>query len=272
MLIDTHAHVNFNAFKDDVDEVTRRTLNNDAWMINVGSQYDTSKRAIGLSQKYPEGVYASVGLHPIHLAGGIFKTKIDTEEIEFKTREENFDYNKYKGLAKSEKVVAIGEIGLDYYYKPKTKIRLDLFKNLQKEILLKQIDLAKELNLPIIFHCRMAHDDLIQILENIKGIFGVIHCFTGNLEEAKKYLEMGFYLGLNGIIFKLNLDEVIKNTPLDKILVETDCPYLTPPPMAGRNEPLYVKYVVEKIANLKNLSIEEITKITTQNAKKLFKI
>jgi len=276
MLIDTHAHLNFHAYKNDVNEVIKRSLKNDMWVINVGSQYSTSKRAVEIAEKYEKGVYAAIGLHPIHLSDGIFKTKIDTEEIEFNTREEEFDYEKYEKLAQSKKVVAVGEIGFDYWYKPKTKIKLEQFKNKQREVFEKQLALAEELNLPIIFHCRVAHEDLIKILNtkyNIPNtrLRGVIHCFSGDWEEAEKYLAMGLYLGFNGIIFKLNLDEVIEKTPLNKILVETDCPYLTPPPMEGRNEPLYVKYVAEKIAKIKNLSYEEIAKTTTENAKKLFK-
>ena len=275
MLIDTHAHLNFNGYKGDFEEVIKRTLENDVWMINVGSQYKTSKKAVEIAEKYEKGVYAAVGLHPIHLAEGIFKVKIDEEETAFQTKNENFDYEKYKGLAQSKKVVAIGETGLDYYYRPKTKIRLEQFKNKQKEVFLQHLELVKELNLPIIFHCRMAHDDLIKILNTRYKIQntrprGVIHCFTGTWEQAGQYLEMGLYLGFNGIIFKLNLDEIIKKTPLERILIETDCPYLTPPPMIGRNEPFYVRYVAERIAKVKNLSFEEIAKITTENAKRLF--
>ena len=273
MLIDTHAHLNFNAYKDDTDEVIRRSLDNDVWMINVGSTYETSKRAIEISKRYEKGVYAATGLHPIHLAEGIFKTKLDTEEISFQTKNEEFDYLKYKYLAQSEKVVAIGEIGLDYYYRPKTKVKLEAFKEKQRETFLKQLDLAKELSLPVIFHCRMAHDELIEILKRYNGkIQGVIHCFTGAKEQAEKYLGMGFYLGFNGIIFKLNLDEIIEKAPLDRILVETDCPYLTPPQKDGRNEPIYVKYVAERIAKIKKLSYEEILEATTKNAKNLFNI
>lgn len=274
MLIDTHAHLNFNAYKNDTDEVIRRALDNDVWIINVGSQYTTSKRAVEIAEKYPESVYAAVGLHPIHLSQRIFKTKVDTEEIEFKTQEEEFDTRLYKELASSKKVVAIGEIGLDYYYRPKGKTKLEQFKQKQKEVFLKHLDLAQELNLPVIFHCRSAHDDLIIILEHYNNttIRGAIHCFTGTWEQAQKYMDMGFYLGLNGIIFKMDLDDVIKNAPLEKILLETDCPYLTPEPMIGRNEPLYVKYVAQKIAELKNMSIEEVSVETTKNAKALFKI
>ncbi len=273
MLIDTHAHLNFNAYKDDADEVIRRSLDNDVWIINVGSTYETSKRAVGMAEKHEQGVYVAVGLHPIHLAEGIFKTKLDTEEIAFQTKNEDFDYLKYKTLAESKKVVAIGEIGLDYYYRPKTKTKLEVFKEKQRETFLKEIDLAKELNLPIIFHCRMAHDELIEILGRYDGkLQGAIHCFSGDWQQAEKYLDMGFYLGFNGIIFKLNLDEVIEKIPLDKVLIETDCPYLTPFPMTGRNEPIYVKYVAERIAKIRKLSYEEILEATTENAKKLFNI
>ena len=277
VLIDTHAHVNFNAFKDDADEVIGRSLAGGVQMINVGSQYSTSKRAVEMAEKYESGVYAAIGLHPIHLADGIFKTKLDEEEVIIPTKNEEFDSEKYKKLAKSSKVVAIGEIGLDYYYRPKTKTKLEEFKELQRTVLCKQLDLAKELNLPVIFHCRSAHNDLINEIRSrdeigSPKIRGVIHCFTGTWEEAKKYLEMGFYLGFNGIIFKLDLNDVIKKTPLERIVLETDCPYLTPKPMEGRNEPLYVKYVAEKISELKNVSIEEISQATTQNARKLFRI
>ena len=277
MLIDTHSHLNFNAFKKDVDVVTKRALDNNIWMINVGSQYATSKRAVEIAEKYEKGVYAAIGLHPIHLETGLVKVKADSEEIEFQTTEEKFNYENYKELGQSPKVVAIGEIGLDYYYKPKTKIKLQQFKEKQKEVLCQQLELAKELNLPVIFHCRFAHDDLIEILNSKfqipnSKIRGVIHCFTGNWEQAQKYLEMGFYLGLNGIIFKLDLDEIIKKVPLDKILIETDCPYLTPPYIEGRNEPLYVKYTAEKIAKIKNIGYEEIAETTFKNAKKLFKL
>jgi len=257
MLIDTHAHVNFKDFKNDANEVIQRSLDNNVWMINVGSQYATSKRAVEMAEKYPEGVYAAIGLHPIHSG-------------------EEFSYEKYKDLAKSKKVVAIGEIGLDY------KSEYVSFKERQKEVLIKQLDLAKELNLPVILHCRMAHDDLLEIISNFQFPIskpGVIHCFTGSWVEAEKYLKMGFYLGFNGIIFKLNLDEVIEKTSLDRILIETDCPYLTPLPAVAsakagplRNEPLYVKYIAEKIAKLKNITLEEVAEATTKNAKKIFDI
>jgi len=319
MLIDTHAHLNFNAYKKDAEEVIRRSLDADIWMINIGTQYDTSKKAIEIAEKYEKGVYAAIGLHPIHLAEsrrrvldegftphrretGLVKIKNDTEEIEIKTREEEFDYEKYKSLAKSKKIVAIGEFGLDYYWRPKTTKKKEIFKQKQKEAFLQQLKLAKELNLPVILHCRVAHDDLISFLQNPNnnamaqnvGIKGVMHGFVGTTEQLQKYLDMGLYIGFNGIIFKniegINFEENIRKTPLDKILIETDCPYLTPPQEQGRNEPLFVKYVAEKIAKIKNIRAkrtlfssspsfllrknsvyEEISRITTENAQKLFK-
>ncbi len=282
MLVDTHAHLNFNAYKNDADEVIRRSLDEGVRMINVGSNFETSKRAVEIANKYDKGIYAAVGLHPIHLETGLVKIKNDKEEIEVKTKEENFDYEKYRELARNKKVVAIGEAGLDYWYKPKTKIKLQLFKEKQRLGLCQQLDLAKELNLPVILHCRMAHSDLIEILSEKRKVKseklkGVIHCFSGTWEEAKKYLEMGFYLGFNGIIFKeiegINFEEIIKRTSLDKILIETDCPYLTPPQMGEkRNEPLFVKYIAQGIAKIKEMDFEEIAKATTQNAKELFKL
>ncbi len=277
MLIDTHSHLNFSAYKKDLGEIIKQTLNENIWVINVGSKYETSKKAVEIAENHKEGIYAAIGLHPIHSTPDFIKKRIEPEEGGFLAAGEEFNKEKYKELARSEKVIAIGEIGLDYYYRPKTKKKIEEFKNKQKEVFLEQMDLAKELNLPIIFHCRMAHEDLIEILSNSKfqnsKLRGVIHCFTGTLEEAKKYINMGFYIGLNGIIFKLDLDKIIKEIPLEKILIETDCPYLTPPQEGNkRNEPIFVKYVVQKIADLKQLGYEKISEITTKNAKELFKI
>jgi len=259
MIIDTHSHLNFKAYDTDRGEVIKRNLESGVVCIDIGVNYKTSKAAVDLAKK-SENIFSAIGIHPSEIG-------------------EEFDKNKYKELAKSKKVVAIGEIGLDYYYKPKTKTRLEQFKEKQKEVFLQQLKLAEELNLPAIIHCRMAHADVIEILKNYSlpatnyKLTGVIHCFTGNWEEAQKYLELGFYLGINGIIFKFDINETIKNCPLDKILIETDCPYLTPP-MAGaeRNEPIFVKHVIQKIAEIKKISFNEVALATTQNAKALFKI
>lgn len=274
MLIDSHSHLNFKAYDSDRDEVIKRTQKEGVICIDVGTKYETSKRAVELAEKY-DGIFAAIGMHPIHIKTDLLKLKLDPEEGAFTPFTEEFNKEKYKELAKSPKVVAIGEIGLDYYYKPKSNLKLEQFKAKQKEVFLQQLELAEDLNLPVIIHCRMAHQDLIGILRKYPRIKGVIHCFTGSQEEAEAYIKMGFYIGLNGIIFKLNLDEIIKKVPLEKILLETDCPYLTPPqagPKDMRNEPLFVKHVAGKIAGLEKVSFEKIAEITTQNAKRLFKI
>lgn len=278
MLIDTHSHLNFRAYKNDTDEVIRRSLNNGIWIINVGTNIETSKRTVGITQKYKEGVFASVGLHPISLDTGLVRTKDDNKEGSHFEKE--FKYKAYKKLAQAEKVVAIGEVGLDYYFKPKTRRKLELFKERQRTLLLKEIELAREVNLPVIFHCRMAHNDLIQILSNNpknRPSKAVTHGFVGILEQLQAYLSLGFSIGFNGIIFKkiegINFEENIKNTPLERILVETDCPYLTPPPFQEeRNEPLYLRYIVQKIAQVKKITSEEVVEVTTRNARELFKI
>lgn len=272
MLIDTHAHVNFNAFKDEADEVVRRALNENTWIINVGSQYSTSKRAVEMAEKYPEGVFAAIGIHPIHLSELIFKDRVDDdEEVEFHPSVEEFDEEKYLKLAKSKKVVAIGEIGLDYFHNKENKEK-------QKEVFSAQIDMAMKLDLPIIIHCREAYNDVIEMLRDKKikcgeKLRGVIHCFSGRLSQAKIYTEeLGFHLGFNGIItFDRSYDKVLREIDLKHILIETDCPYLTPVPFRGkRNEPAYVKYVAEKIAEIRGMSYDTVEEVTTSNARQLF--
>ena len=270
MIIDTHAHLNFSAYQDDLDQVFQRSLKNGVLMINVGSQYSTSQRAVELAEKYQ--IWAAVGLHPVHSNQDFFKTKIDQEEVSFPTRGEKFDYQKYKKLALNKRVVAIGETGLDYWSKPKTKGKRELFKENQKKSFREQLILAEELDLPVILHCRVAHTDLLSILEPKKKVKGVLHCFSGSWAEAERYLSLGLLLGFNGIIFKLDLEEVIKRVPLERILVETDCPYLTPPQESGRNEPLFVQHVLREIAKIKKINYKELSQITTKNAISLFKL
>ena len=246
MIVDTHSHLNFKAFNKDREQVIKRTQKQGVACVDVGTNLETSKNVVELAEKY-EGIYAAIGLHPIHA-------------------DEEFDKEKYKKLAlsSSKRVVAIGEIGLDNKYKNEK----------QEQVFLQQLELAKELGLPVILHCRMAHTDLIKILKSQVQLSGVVHCFTGSVEEMQKYLDLGFYIGFNGVIFKLPLDEAIKKCPLNKILVETDCPYLTPLAEGkdNRNEPIFIKHTIQKIADLKGLSFEEVAQATTQNAQKLFKL
>ncbi|GBE16467.1 putative deoxyribonuclease YcfH [bacterium BMS3Abin15] len=292
MLFDTHAHVNFNAFKDDADEVIKKSLENETWMINVGSQYSTSQRAVEYADAYAGvhphtkngsqvvlndtkssgfgvGVYASVGLHPIHI------------------KDEDFDYDKYLELAKSEKVVAIGEMGLDYHHFDPPRLAEtasrreagvgDSVKELkakQKEVFEKAIDLANQVNKPLIVHCWDAYDDLLEILSNKEVIKkGVIHSFIGSHKTARKFVNLGFKIGLNGIItYSESYDKLIRELSLEDIVLETDCPYLTPQPLSReeRNEPINTKYVAEKISRVREMEIPEVIKVTTQNARKVF--
>ncbi len=281
MFIDTHAHLNFAAYVRDRDKVIKKCLKEDIWMINVGTNYFTSQKAVEIAGRHETGVYASVGLHPINLATDLIKQKIDHNELVAKEEtpfEEEFDYEKYKELAQNEKVVAIGEVGLDYYWRPKTKQKQKDFKFRQKQLMLEEVRLAQELDLPVIFHCRMAHEELLETLKQ-EFIFyeeafrGAIHCFTGTTDQLKEYLNMGFHIGFNGIIFKMDLKEQIKKTPLDKILLETDCPYLPPPGYKQeRNDPIGVKHIAQELAKIKKITPENIADQTTQNAKKLFRI
>jgi TatD DNase family protein len=290
MFVDTHGHVNFSAFKNDAKEVLDRTLSAGMQVIMPGTQYATSKRAVEMAEKYGEGVYAAIGLHPIHL---VEKRRVDVQEVQsenmkeeewttFETQGEEFLYEKYRELGQSKKVVAVGECGLDYYYEPKGKEKREAQRRAQKAALALQIKLAQELNLPIIFHCRKAHDDLIEFLANYKlqskRLNGVVHCYTGDLKQAEKFYEFGLSFGFNGLIFKdvpalPSPKEIIGALPLERIVLETDSPYLIPP-QAGkeRNEPLFVQYVAEEVARIKNISVEDVASATAKNAKSLFSL
>ncbi len=279
MLIDTHAHVNFKSFKDDAKEVLQRSLNEGVWVINIGSQIDTSRQAVELANQFEEGVYAVVGLHPEHT----HSQYVDEEETHFQTREEHFDTATYCSMVENPKVVGIGECGLDYYRLP-IDIDQEVIKNKQKEAFISQIKLAKELNKTLVIHSRPskgtgdAAEDILGTFQGLKikdeGLRFVLHSFTGSPEIMQEFYKLGGYISFNGIITfdkTGNMEKLVKLAPLDKIILETDCPYLTPVPMRGkRNEPLFVKYVAEKLAQIKNLSVDEVAEITTENAKKLF--
>jgi TatD DNase family protein len=276
-LFDTHAHVNFNAFKNDGEEVLRRCLSDGISVVNVGSQYSTSKRAVEYAHKFEKGIYAAVGIHPVHLKKGTF-THRDPEELteeEIPTTGEIFEYAKYLELAKDKKVVAIGEIGLDYHHFEESD-DVEFLKNLQKETLLGFIELANEVQKPVMLHCWDGYDDLLEILKNhpVKKR-GIIHSFIGSYKMAIKFIELGYKIGLNGIItYGISYDKLIKEIDLENIVIETDCPYLTPRPMekGTRNEPQFVKLIAEKIAQVKNISIEEVANVTTKNAKDILNL
>ena len=281
MLVDTHTHVQFRGFQGETDEVMKRAMDAGVVVINVGTQKDTSREALEMLDRYQHGVYAVVGLHPIHT----FSQHVDEEESSFLTREEVFDYEYYKLLATNPRVVGIGECGLDYYRLSENEDH-EQVKLLQRTAFEAQIKLALELDKVLCVHTRPssgsmdAYDDLYEILRAVKAAHPnlrfEVHCYTGNLEGAKKFVELGGYIGINGI---LTFDrtgvaaEVVRGIPLERILLETDAPYLTPNPFRGkRNEPLYIKHIAEKIAEVRNITFEEVAKATSENAISLFNL
>lgn len=273
-LIDIHAHVNFNAFREDGDDVVRRTLAEKIGMVMVGSQIDTSRRAVEYAERYPEGVWAAVGLHPIHLVS----FEVDASEMGgggvpgFQTRPEAFDAGTYRALALHPKTIAIGECGLDYFRTGQTEEE----KKAQHDTLRLQIRLAREVKKPLIIHCRNAYDDLYAILkeEEAGEVGGTIHFFAGTWADAQKFLSLGFHLSFTGVItFAKNYDEVVQKAPIDRLMVETDAPYVAPVPYRGkRNEPRYVREIAARVAELRGMSFEEVAQATTENARKLFRL
>lgn len=271
-LIDSHCHINFQAYAKDQAAVIKRAQEQGIKMLCVGSQLSTSQRAVEIAKNYPGQVYAAVGLHPIHLIDQVYTEIIDGEKIEFRTRAETFAYAKYKDLAAQTEVVALGETGFDFFHCDKKAVTMK-----QMETLDLHIKLAQELSKPLIFHCREAYAELLDFLKQYSGLQGVVHCYGGNLEQAQEFIKLGLYIGFTGIItFKKKTEElqnIAKQLPLERILIETDCPYLAPEPHRGeRNEPLYVSYVAQKIAELKNISAAEVEKQTLENTQRLFNI
>ncbi len=315
MFIDTHAHVNFSGFKEDAESVIQRALDAGVWVVNVGTQIDTSREAVRMAEKFETGVFAVVGIHPVHT----YAQDLQEEETQFKTRQEKFDHQAYKELASHSKVIGIGECGLDYF---RLKIedlgfeKLETIKQNQKETFIQQLRLASDLNKTLVIHSRSTKgtdDACLDILEILKspslwrnsgsqvhpsdeefhlkgGILQsdtlaqddavlpmfILHSYTGSPEVARQFVDLGAYVSFNGIITfdkTGNQEAVLKVVPNDKIVLETDCPYLTPAPHRGkRNEPLFVQHVAEKIATIKNISVEEVAEITTNNARKVYNI
>jgi len=284
MLFDSHAHLNFKAFADDLSEVIKRCQQQKMLVINVGSQLPTSKRAVDIAEQN-KGFFAAVGIHPIHTGGvSLDPTEAgEDKEIEKMSTEQMFA--EVSGLAQNARVVAIGETGLDYYHLDSGREKV---KELQTKVFLQHIALANALNKPLILHARPFKDDdvyhdLIDILKSQKDLLpfsdkkGVIHCFVGDLEIAKQFIDLGFAVGFTGIItFKTkskDLQRVVKELPLENILIETDSPYLSPEPFRGkRNEPMFVEQVAKKIAEIKGIKVEEVIEATAKNAKEIFKI
>lgn len=294
MLFDSHSHLHFSQYDSDREEVIGRLKEAGIGVINIGTDLYDSKKAIELAKKYPDFMWASIGLHP----NSISTTNRRSSEngiIEF---DDNLQINRLKELAKDEKVIAIGECGLDYYHGTRNMKHGTNFKERpaqegrgslniierQKEIFIKQIELAKELDKPLILHCRPsvgsqdAYEDAVEILNTKYQILntnkGVVHFFSGSKETAKKFLDLGFYISFAGpITFASEYREVVEFVPIDRILIETDAPFAAPVPYRGkRNEPAYVEFVARQIAQWKGLNFDKVATQTHNNAKALFKI
>ncbi len=253
-LFDTHAHLDFPRFKKDRTRVIERARESGVEnIVNVGADLSSSRRAIELSQEF-SGIYVTVGVHP-HSADEV------NEDV----------FDQLKELTKDDRVVAIGETGLDFYYDNSPR-------QIQKEVFQQHLWLARETRLPLVIHSREAEQETLEILRNehVEDMGGILHCFSGGPEMARDVLNLGLYIAFGGIItFKNTTDlrKIVKEVPLEKILLETDAPYLTPHPYRGqRNEPAYVKFVAEKIAEIKGVSPVEVGQITTQNAKKAYRL
>lgn len=254
MLIDSHVHLDDRRFNADRDMLIKSLQDNGVELvINIGADLKTSISSLELAKKY-DNIYAAVGVHP-HSAKEVTEETLD----------------KLKEMAKEDKVVAIGEIGLDFYYDNSPR-------DIQRKWFKEQLELAKEVNLPVVIHSRDATQETFDTIKESQdgNLRGVLHCFSGSPEMAEEYIKLGFYISLGGPVTFKNarvVREVAKAIPLDKLLIETDCPYLTPEPYRGkRNEPMFVKYVAEKIAEVKGISFEEVVRATNRNTKELFGI
>ena len=249
-LVDTHAHIYDKQFKPDFDEIIDRISKELEFIVSIGYDLESSEKSVDLAEKYPF-IYGVVGVHPTDI-----KKYSDTVE------------RKLEELARNEKVVAIGEIGLDYHW-------MEDPKEIQEEIFRRQMELSRRVGLPVVIHTRDAMEDTVKILEDYKDVGGIMHCYPGSYETAEKLIDR-YYFGIGGVVtFKNNkvTKETVKKLPIEKIVIETDCPYLTPEPFRGkRNEPVYVRYIAEEIARIKEMPLEKVIEITTENAKKVYNI
>jgi TatD DNase family protein len=273
---DAHTHLNFAAYKGEKDEAVQRALDADVGVNIVGTQYDTSLSAVQLAEKH-EGAWATIGLHPIHTS----KSHHDEKELgeggkAFTSRGEVFDMQRYLGLGKNPKVVAVGECGLDYF-----RLEADT-KQVQADAFIQQIELANQLDKPLMLHIRDgkhmggegAYLDALEILKAHAKVKGDTHFFAGNWDIAKKFLDFGFTLSFTGVLtFTHDYDEIVKNAPLDMLLSETDAPYITPVPYRGkRNESAYIPEIVKAIARIRDEDFDKVSSQLLANAKRVFAI
>lgn len=275
-IFDAHSHVQFLAYDADRRVVIERALEAGVKMLAVGTQFSTSEAGIRLAHENPENIWASVGYHPNHLGEEWHHDKNEQANPE----REIFDADKFADLASDPKVVAIGECGLDYYRlveSSKSKV-----KSLQKEVFLQQAEIAQKLDKALMIHCRPskgtddAYEDLLQLsqMSKVKGQRSVIHFYVGGQEITRKLVSEGFYFTLGGVVtFARDYDESIKLIPAERILLETDCPYVAPKSQRGkRNEPAFIRETADTIAKLKNMETGEFLKIIYENSKRVFKI
>ena len=252
MLFDTHAHMNDPAFDADREEMILGLKDKGVGTVmNVGCCLDSSKDCIAIAEKYPF-VYASVGSHPDSA------DEVNEEVIE-----------QYRQMAKHPKVLAIGEIGLDYYYET-------IPREVQQKAFRMQMELARQLDMPVIVHERNAHDDGMRIAKEFKGVTGVFHCYSGSAEMARQLVDMGWYIGFTGVLTFKNARKAVETAeriPLERIVLETDCPFMAPEPFRGkRNDPGYLYRMAERLAEIRGISVEEVQEATTQNARRLYRM
>ena len=248
-IIDTHTHIYDKQFENDFDDVMKRIEDELEGIVSIGFDLESSLKSIELANRY-SFVNAVIGVHPVDIKKYNDKVEKELERL----------------ALTEEKVVAIGEIGLDYHW-------MEDPKDVQIAGFRKQMELAERVKKPVVIHTREALQDTLDVLRDYRNVGGILHCYPGSLEAAKPFLDR-YYLGIGGTLtFKNNkkTKELVKNLPLEKIVLETDCPYLTPVPFRGkRNEPIYTKYVAEEVARIKEISVEEVIRVTTENAKKIY--
>lgn len=253
MIFDSHAHYDDEQFNEDREELLKELKNNGViGIINCGSSLKGLEMSVKLSEEH-DFVHAAAGIHP---------ENADEFNESVKRRIED--------LAEAKRIVAVGEIGLDYYWDENPP------KEVQKQVFKAQMEIAKKYNLPVIIHDRDAHGDTLEIMKEYPGVTGVVHCFSGSVEFAKECIKLGYYIGVTGVVTFKNskvIKEVVKNIPIEKLLVETDCPYMAPTPHRGkRNQSDYIEYIMNEVAEIKGLTIEQISEFTIFNTKSLFKI
>ncbi|ERI95284.1 hydrolase, TatD family [Clostridiales bacterium oral taxon 876 str. F0540] len=252
-IFDSHAHYDDESFNEDREQVLREIKESGViGVLNCGASMEGARYSAKLASDY-DFFYAAVGIHPEN-----------ADELNEDTLKE------LKELASNNKVRAIGEIGLDYYYEGNPS------REIQKSVFRTQMELARELNLPVVIHDRDAHEDTLKILKEFPEVKGVLHCFSGSVEFAKECLKLGYYIGFTGVVTFKNakkIIEVAKEVPLDRMLVETDCPYMAPTPFRGkRNRSDYIKYIIEKLSEIKEVTEEEISKLTIENIRRMLNI